>query len=302
MSPEEYQVLKTHLNAKLLQIFTYVSIPPHVHDKLDHGDFDTLLCQPKGVLSGMSDVASMQNEIKNHMGAVQARNRDGIMFLGIPFPYMRRDDNGNLHIVNDMPQGANLCLDVTSLDGAHTFDSLSQISELSLDGIIINAMQKHFEVDVKLCDAPSQLAWSAFRFAHGDLFPILKVGLQPYDFALRDSGLFGRIPEIARLGSPGSVFFLSNDVRAILEFLGLDYDQYERGFANVEELFKYATSSLLFSRAYHDSVALDISGVHVKDDGQVEIDSRGMWMMLIFVRDSRRRPLAKFPIRKPQLR
>ncbi|KAF2427695.1 hypothetical protein EJ08DRAFT_572074, partial [Tothia fuscella] len=192
-----YLVLKDYFIQQLRGIFEHVAIPPHVSDKLDHGDFDTIVCGPKGNLASLPDLKSLQAILQSSY-----------------LTTITHSTEANTHATRRP---------------SHS--------------------QKRFvQVDVQLYDAPSQFEWKVFSYAYGDLYNILKIGVQPFGFTLRPSGLFLRIAEIDAINKDASPVFLTNDVQLVLEFFGLDFQRYNQGFDNLEELFGYATSSHLFSR------------------------------------------------------
>ncbi|KAF2135931.1 uncharacterized protein K452DRAFT_193739, partial [Aplosporella prunicola CBS 121167] len=122
-----------------------------------------------------------------------------------------------------------------------------------LDGTMALSAPAFVQLDIQLCDAASQLPWTIFTIAYGDLINILKVGLYRSGLSLRPSGLFVRVPPspeelqaTAPTAANGRLLFLSNDVDAVLTFLDLDTLKYHTGFATMDELYGYAAGAKFF--------------------------------------------------------
>ncbi|KAK7530438.1 hypothetical protein JOL62DRAFT_587573 [Phyllosticta paracitricarpa] len=231
MPRPQYLAVKRHFTSRLEQLFHHVAVSTEAPEKCDYGDVDFLVCRPKvSVLTGTC-LEVVKGRLQREMGAVEARLLDGVLSLGCPMPGVARG-GGEM--------------------GARVKEEEREKEEF-------------VQLDIQLCHAPSHLAYMLFAHAHGDLFGFLKTGVRPFGLSLRPSGLWVRVADAEQQQETGGkltngcvssdaqerhdpLFFLSNDVDAILKFLGLSKRKWEQPFDSLQDVFEYAVSARWFSK------------------------------------------------------
>lgn len=104
-----------------------------------------------------------------------------------------------------------------------------------------------FQLDVHVC--PSEIFdWEVFHKAYGDLWNLLGTSIRPFGLTANDNGLHLRIHQIEKDDRKKSLLLLTRLPKETLAFLGLDQEEFERGFESVEELFEYAAGGRFFRR------------------------------------------------------
>jgi hypothetical protein len=73
MPPAFYNSLKARIIPRLEALYHFVAVPPEAPGKLDHGDLDILVCQPKNVKEGipLSECVTFA-EIEQALGSVHS--------------------------------------------------------------------------------------------------------------------------------------------------------------------------------------------------------------------------------------
>ncbi|KAK7515755.1 hypothetical protein IWZ03DRAFT_407257 [Phyllosticta citriasiana] len=231
----QYLAVKCHFTSRLEQLFHHVAVATEAPEKRDYGDVDFLVCRPKGSVLTGTCLEDVKGQLQREMGAVEARLLDGVLVLGCPMP--------------DVASGGEM--------GARVKEEEREKKEF-------------VQLDIQLCHAPSHLAYMLFAHAHGDLFGFLKTGVRPFGLSLRPSGLWVRVADAEQQQETGGkltngnltngwgssdarerhdpLFFLSNDVDAILKFLGLSKRKWEQPFDSLQDVFEYAVSARWFSK------------------------------------------------------
>jgi hypothetical protein len=102
------------------------------------------------------------------------------------------------------------------------------------------------QVDVHLVPDQTFFAWELFLSSYGDLTQILGVLNRPIGLTANDRGLFLRIPEIEPKNRKKAMVFLTSSPTAMMHFLRLDVDAYERGFTSNEEIFEWCLKGGLY--------------------------------------------------------
>lgn len=99
------------------------------------------------------------------------------------------------------------------------------------------------QIDVQLCDDLS-LRWKTWNGAYGDLSQIIEILLRPVGLKMTDKGLYLNL----KLANPESAspIFLTKDAVKVREFLGLDEEEYQRGFQTLENLFEWCSRGKFF--------------------------------------------------------
>jgi hypothetical protein len=127
---------------------------------------------------------------------------------------------------------------------------------ITLDEIIV-------QVDVHV--VPSEEMWRVDYWMHsyGDMGMIISSMIKAWNLRLSSSrGLWVEVPGVG-------VFTLCRDAQRIGEFLGLDWERYNRGFDSVEDLFSWM-----------ERIRINGKAVGVKKRGKLEIrthQKRMMW-------------------------
>ncbi|KAG9667928.1 hypothetical protein KCU99_g9409, partial [Aureobasidium melanogenum] len=108
-------------------------------------------------------------------------------------------------------------------------------------------VQAFAQVDIQVC-LPGDLAWTIFLHGYGDLGSILGTFNYGNGFTSKNDGFFVRIREQEAQNWSASQVFLSKDPNLVMDFLGLDKHEFQRGFGSERQLFDWAVSSRLFNR------------------------------------------------------
>jgi hypothetical protein len=101
------------------------------------------------------------------------------------------------------------------------------------------------QVDVHVCPA-GFIEWECLQGAYGDLWQIVGRFLRPLGLTATNRGLYLRVPEVETENRNSSMIYLTHDVSKTLDFLGLDEEQYRRGFESMEELYSWCASGKFF--------------------------------------------------------
>ena len=114
-----------------------------------------------------------------------------------------------------------------------------------------NASKAYYQLDIHTC-RPTSFAWEAMVYSYGDLWHIIGVFITRFNLTINDRGLYLRVKEIEAKHKKDSLLFLTNEKGAMMQFLGLDKEAYERGFETLEELFQWAARSRFFRRRFFE--------------------------------------------------
>lgn len=101
------------------------------------------------------------------------------------------------------------------------------------------------QIDVHLC-TPGYLQWENLLGSNGDMWQIIGRFLRPLGLTATNKGLHTRIPEIEPKDRAESMLYLTHDVKSVLDFLGLDFTQYQAGFDTLEDLYRWCISGRFF--------------------------------------------------------
>ncbi|KAK8204835.1 hypothetical protein IWZ01DRAFT_529785 [Phyllosticta capitalensis] len=242
MPTPQYNRVKAHVTERLLGLFHHAGVGIEAPEKFDHGDVDFVVCRPRAPKLQGALLPDCKELIEKSLGARFGRfGNQGALFLAIPMSKAAGDEDA------DAPEG-------DAVD-----ESQGDEGEVR--------QQDYVQIDIVMCAAPSLVPYALFNVSYGDLADFLKTGTRPFGLSFRHSGLWMRVPgtDETDVGDGGSsngnghprptlerekksLIFLSNDVDAILSFLGLDPGKWKEGFASLEEIFEFAVSSKWFSR------------------------------------------------------
>lgn len=122
------------------------------------------------------------------------------------------------------------------------------------------------QVDLHLVANPKMLPWELFTSSYGDMQQILGVLQRGLGLTANHKGLHVRIREIEKSNRKKAMLFLTKDIPEMLEFLGLDYKQYESGFASNKDVFAWC----LAGRLWGEKLINDIleGRLQVKEEGE----------------------------------
>jgi hypothetical protein len=101
------------------------------------------------------------------------------------------------------------------------------------------------QVDVHVCPA-GFIEWECLQGAYGDLWQIVGRFLRPLGLTATNRGLYLRVPEVEEQNRNRSMIYLTHDVSKTLDFLGLNEEQYRRGFGSMEDLYSWCASGKFF--------------------------------------------------------
>lgn len=108
-----------------------------------------------------------------------------------------------------------------------------------------------FQLDIHTCK-PGLFEWETTIYTHGDLWRILGLAANRQGFTINDTGLHLRIAEIEQTHVKASLLRLTSSPGQMMAFLGLEADRFTEGFADLNEIFLWATSSRFFRRPYFE--------------------------------------------------
>lgn len=106
--------------------------------------------------------------------------------------------------------------------------------------------EKYIQLDIHICHSQKVFQWELFHKAHGDLWNILGSTIRRFGITVNNNGLFLRIPEIEAYDRKKSMVLLTDQPSEILEFLGLEEDDWWKPFKSREAMFEYAAGCRMF--------------------------------------------------------
>lgn len=93
---------------------------------------------------------------------------------------------------------------------------------------------------------PDIHAWRVFHHSHGDLWNILGTSIRAFGMTITEDGVYVRDPDIDKLDRKRGRVFLTREPAELLEWLGLNFDEWNKGWTTEAEMFQYATKSKFF--------------------------------------------------------
>ena len=234
MPPAFYNSIKARIIPRLEDLYHLVTVPPEAPGKLDYGDLDIVVCQPKNVKEGvpLSECVTFA-EIEQALGSVHS----------IPLP---GDRTSNFAIPIQQDEVQHFALDQKKATGE---------GELGLAQVYVQ-IDLHFSEDVEswnsriLLQSYGELGmilgalaktvgftWTVYGLKVGDRIPqcsstdILGPQLSRYDTYIPDT------PYIRLTSSHIETF----------KFFGLARDAHERGFTTAQEVFDWVATSRFFN-------------------------------------------------------
>jgi hypothetical protein len=233
MSPPFYNSLKARIVPRLEALYNLVLVPPEAPGKLDHGDLDIVVCQPKKVKEGipLSECVTF-TEIEQALGSVHSIPLPGDRTSNFAIPIQQDEvqhfaidqdavkegkfDLAQLYIQIDL----HFCEDIESWKSRILFQSYGEL------GMILGMMARN--VGLTWTPAGLKVRCSVFRVS---LTESPDLQLFHYDTCIPD-------PPYIRL----TISHLE-----IFGFFGLARDVHERGFTTTQEVFDWVATSRFFN-------------------------------------------------------
>lgn len=119
--------------------------------------------------------------------------------------------------------------------------------------------ENHIQLDVQMCETVDKFHWMLFFNSLGDFWNILGTALRRYGLTANDHGLHLRVREIETENKQHALISLTSDPDEILEFLGLDVKEFNRGWSTLEEMYVFLAQHRFFRKDsytrvhHHDS-------------------------------------------------
>jgi len=210
MPPAFYNSLKARIIPRLETLYHLVTVPPEAPGKLDYGDLDIMVCQPKNIKEGvpLSECVTFA-EIEQALGSVHS----------LPLPG-DRTSNFAIPIRQDEVQHF-------ALDG-----------ELDLAQLYIQ-IDLHFSEDVE--------SWKSHILlqSYGELGMILGAMARTVGLTWTPAGLKLFHYE-TYIPDPPHIRLTTSHLE-IFEFFDLAHDVHERGFTTAQEVFEWVATSRFFN-------------------------------------------------------
>ena len=108
--------------------------------------------------------------------------------------------------------------------------------------------ENHIQLDVERCDTVDKFNWMLFFNSLGDFWNILGTALRRYGLTANDHGLHLRVREIETENKQHALISLTSDPGDILEFLGLDVEEFNEGWSTLEEMYVFLAQHRFFRR------------------------------------------------------
>lgn len=107
------------------------------------------------------------------------------------------------------------------------------------------------QVDLRVCKELNELHWRGFKNGYGDLWQILGVLIRPIGLTVDESHLCVRIQEVedGSGSKEDTKVRLCDEPDEVLVFLGLDVEEYRKGFETEMQVFQWCVRCRFFSTA-----------------------------------------------------
>ena len=200
-----------------------------------------MFSQPKGDQPALQ-TPRMSLEVYNEQKNVAIQQLRGFFEVVVaPAEAPEKDDYGDVDILVQGPK-----VDFTWHQVASTLNARRAFHNGDSHSFAIPINDTTYaQVDVHIC-APSFVEWECFLDSYGDLMQIMGRFLRPLGLTATDKGLHVRIAEIESRNRKSSMLYLSHSVEDVLGFLGLDIQQYRKGFESLEDLFSWFIGGKFF--------------------------------------------------------
>lgn len=210
MEPAVYFKLKAKYIELLRSLFRLVACPLEAPGKRDYGDIDIVVSDPDDTV-----FESIYQNLSSEKGTLSA----------------------------DPPAH-----DIRSTVLLHVLDARRHLSAAgAISYAVPHPEEKDAFVQLDINQISSDLhVWQVFHHSHGDLWNLLGTSVRAFGMTVTEDGLYVRDPDIEKLDKKRSRVFLTRDPAEILNFMSLDYDEWNKGWATEDEMFRYATKSRFF--------------------------------------------------------
>lgn len=108
--------------------------------------------------------------------------------------------------------------------------------------------ENHIQLDIQRCETIDKFHWMLFFNSLGDFWNILGTALRRYGLTANDHGLHLRVREIETENKPHALIWLTSDPGDILDFLGLDVKEFNKGWSTLEEMYVFLAQHQFFRR------------------------------------------------------
>jgi len=215
MSPSFYNSLKARVVLRLEALYHLVTVPPEAPGKLDYGDLDIVVCQPKEVKENvpLSECVTFA-EIEQALGSVHS----------IPLPGDRT---------------SNFAVPIQQDEVQHFAVDHEAVEEGKLD-----LAQLYIQIDLHFCEDVDSWKSRVLFQSYGELGMILGMMAKMVGLTWTCGGLklfryrtYIPDPPCTRLTTSHLETF---------EFFGLDREVHERGFTTAQEVFSWVATSRFF--------------------------------------------------------
>jgi len=215
MSPAFYNSLKARILPRLAALYHLVAVPPEAPGKIDYGDLDIAVCQPKNVREGipLSECVTFA-EIEEALGSAHS----------LPLPGDRT---------------SNFAIPIQPDEVQHFVIDQEAAREGRLD-----LAQLYIQIDLHFCeDAENWRSHILFQ-SYGELGMILGRLARTVGLTWTVSGM--KLFQYATYIPDPPCIRLTTSHLEIFEFLGLTREDHERGFATAQEVFDWVTTCRFF--------------------------------------------------------
>lgn len=165
--------------------------------------------------------------------------------VSTPVEAPQKPDHGDIDILVQNPQH-----DFAQKELALTLGAIDHVKARGISSFAIPLSgfdAECFQLDVHTCKS-SLFEWEKTIYTHGDLWRILGSAANRQGFTINDTGLHLRIAEIEQTHAKAALLRLTISPEQMMAFLSLDADRVTEGFADLNEVFLWATSSRFFRR------------------------------------------------------
>lgn len=142
--------------------------------------------------------------------------------------------------------------------------------------------KSYAQVDVHVCKEGC-LAWELWMGGYGDLVQIIGMLNRSIGLTMTDKGLFVRVPEIEPTRPKKSRLFLTCDSGAVMEFLGLDAEEYKGGYQSLEQVFRWCAAGKYYGhqRRSRSDTEEDVQTSPSKSDDRKRLRKRPMFAQFV---------------------
>lgn len=184
-----------------------------------------------------------------------------------------KEDHGDVDLLVEGPLSQFTLADIAiSLGAERAIERGPGLYSLAVLTIADDPSGACAQLDIHVCS--DNIGWLAFMQSHGDMWQIIGVAIRGYGFTATDKGFHVRVAEMEECDWKASKVFLGKEPADVLDFLGLDKDDFECGFTTERAFFEWLSQCRLFDREVFANRA-DTS------DARRRMKTRGMYRRFI---------------------